>query len=105
MYYVTANPSTAQTNTVLIPAVSGERIVLQGIYISSDTETTVTFLNGTTHSVLHRLYVGARGGLVLPLVVEGVSRGLPSIVGEGVDYSTADAGNVFIGVHWRLGSQ
>ncbi len=91
MSYIRANPSTAQTNTSLVASISGTIIVVKEIYISSDTEMVVTLLNADAHTVLHRIYVGARGGLVLP-------HQFFSAQGEGLDYTTSASGNVYLAV-------
>jgi hypothetical protein len=88
-----ANPATTQTNTNLIAAKADAFVGVAHIYLSSDTEMTITLLNSETHSVVHRQYIGARGGESTPLTIR-------SIYGEGIDYSTSTNGNVFIDLEY-----
>lgn len=88
-----ANPSTQQTNTSLVAARSDRAVLLDNIYVSSDTAMTLTLVNGTTHDVIWRMYVGARGGANVPI-------GDMSAWGEGVDYTTSGAGNVFFDLRY-----
>jgi hypothetical protein len=89
MIYVRANPSTAQTNAALIAPTTNKAIRVQSIYVSSDTELTVTIVNSEAHTILWRQYVGARGGAVIPV-------DFWSTWHEGLDYTTSDAGNVYL---------
>jgi hypothetical protein len=89
MIYVRANPSTAQTNAALIAPTNNKAVHVQTIYVSSDTEMTVTIVNSESHTILWRQYVGARGGAVIPV-------DFWSTWHEGLDYTTSDAGNVFL---------
>lgn len=89
-----ANPSTQQTNTNLVPSRSGRFVNVEHIYLSSDTEMTVTILNADTHSVLWRQYVGARGGSAIPVRFK-------SAPGEGLDYTTSAIGNIYLQVEYR----
>jgi hypothetical protein len=89
-----ANPAAVQTNTALAPGVSGSVVYVEDIYVSSDTELTVTISNSVTHDVLWRQYVGARGGARFPAEFR-------SALSEGLDYSTSAAGNVFLLVNYR----
>jgi hypothetical protein len=93
--YARANPSTAQTNAELVAAVTGKSVRVSSIYVSSDTEMTLTIVNSDAHTILWRQYVGARGGLVLPV-------GFHSSVGEGLDYTTGASGNVFVLVGYEF---
>lgn len=95
MPYARANPSTQQTNTNLIAAVSGKMVRVKNIYMSSDTALTVSLENSTAHSVLWRQYVGSRGGSQ-PSDIHFLSAW-----GEGIDYSTSGAGNVFLMVEYE----
>ena len=88
-----ANPSTAQTNTVLIAARSNALVNIPFVYFSSDTELTVTLLNSVSHTVIHRQYVGARGGQGTPIFIT-------TIYGEGVDFTTSANGNVYVDVEY-----
>lgn len=88
-----ANPSTSQSNTALITAKASRHIVIKAIYISSDTAMTVSLVNGTTHDLIFRQYVGATGGTFVP--IDGL---VSSKTGEGIDYSTSSNGNVYIKV-------
>ncbi len=94
MPYVRANPSTQQTNTNLVASVSNKGVYIEKIYISSDTELTITLSNATAHDVLWRQYVGARGG-------QWADVDMLSAWHEGLDYSTSGAGNVFIAVKYQ----
>ena len=97
MSYLRANPSTQQTNTNLEPSISGTHCKISEIYVSSDTEMLVTLLNADSHTVLFRIYVGARGGVVLP-------HRFRTAVGEGIDYSTSTSGNVYMAIEFeRIG--
>jgi hypothetical protein len=97
MSIVTANPSTAQTNTNLVAAVTDRSFVIRGLYISSDTAMTVSIENAATNAtLLWRQYVAANGGVVI-----GGTPGFElarTISGEGIDYSTSAAGNVFVAI-------
>jgi hypothetical protein len=95
--YVRANPSTAQTNAALIAPTTNKGIRVQSIYVSSDTELTVTIVNSESHTILWRMYVGARGGAVVPV-------DFWSTWHEGLDYTTSTDGNVFLMVGFdRIG--
>ncbi len=94
MSYSRANPATSQTNTNIIPSISGMTVQITEWYCSSDTEMLVTLLNADAHTVLARLYVGARGGLVLP-------HSFMSAYGEGIDFTTSSNGNVYIAIEWN----
>ncbi len=97
MSYSRANPSTQQTNTNIVASIAGTTIRIEEMYISSDTEMTVTLLNADAHTVLSRLYVGARGGVVLPHTYI-------SAYGEGIDYTTSAGGNVYLAIeYYRYG--
>ena len=89
-----ANPSTTQTNTALVPAVANRAVLLDSIYVSSDTAMTLTLVNGTTHDVIWRQYVGARGGATVPIGDMGAW-------GEGVDYTTSTDGSVFFDLRYK----
>ena len=95
MSYTRANPSTQQTNTNLVASVSGTVIQVTEIYISSDTEMVVTILNADAHTVLHRIYVGARGGVVLP-------HKFFAAIGEGLDFTTSAGGNVYLALEYNI---
>ncbi len=97
MSYIRANPATAQTNTALVPSISGTHCKVHEVYVSSDTEMLVTLLNADSHTVLFRIYVGSRGGVVLP-------HSFRTAPGEGIDYSTSTNGNVYLAVEFeRIG--
>lgn len=96
MRYVSANPSTQQTNTALLAAQSDRAVRIKEVYITSDTELTVSIVNSSGHEVLFRQYVGARGGLVIKL------SDLWSAWGEGLDYTTSAAGNVYLLVGYEF---
>jgi hypothetical protein len=92
-----ANPSTAQTNAALVSAATNRGVQVSKIYVSSDTEMTVTIVNSETHDILWRQYVGARGGAVVPTLFW-------SAWNEGLDYTTSVDGNVFLLVEYhRIG--
>jgi hypothetical protein len=95
MIYARANPSTAQTNAALIAPTNNKAVRVHSIYVSSDTEMTVTIVNSEAHTILWRQYVGARGGAVIPV-------DFWSTWHEGLDYTTSDAGNVYlmVGFDW-----
>lgn len=93
MLITRANPSTQQTNAVFIPAKTNGLVKVRRIYLSSDTELTVTLVNSETHDVVFRIYVGARGGVAMPV-------NFWSAWGEGLDLSTSGAGNVYIAVEY-----
>jgi len=95
MIYVRANPSTAQTNAALIAPVNNKGVHVHNIYVSSDTELTVTIVNSEAHTILWRQYVGARGGAVIPV-------DFWSTWHEGLDYTTSANGNVYlmVGFDW-----
>ena len=97
MRHASANPSTAQTNAVLIALVAGKQVKANFIYISSDTATAVSLVDSVTHSVLWKQYVAANGGSV----VHGREL-FKTIKGEGVDLTTADASNVFVKVGYEM---
>jgi hypothetical protein len=101
MPWVRANPSTQQTNTALIAAVTNKGVRVKQVYISSDTELTVTLVNGATHDVLWRQYVGARGGQAIPLGEKQKTGGMDNQWGEGIDYTTSAGGNVFLAVEYE----
>lgn len=84
-----ANPSTQQTNTNIIVARSNALVNVPFVYFSSDTEMTITLLNSETHTVIHRQYVGARGGQGTPVHIK-------TAWGEGIDFTTSVNGNIFI---------
>ncbi len=88
-----ANPSTQQTNTNIIALDVNSLVNVAFVYISSDTELTVTLLNSVAHTVIHRQYVGARGG-------QGTPVHLTTLWGEGVDFATSGNGNVYIDLEW-----
>ncbi len=88
-----ANPSTSQTNQNIIALNATSLVNVAFVYFSSDTEMTVTLLNSVAHTVIHRQYVGARGGQAYPVH-------LTTAWGEGVDYTTSDNGNIYIDLEW-----
>ena len=97
MNVVDANPSTAQSNTALIAAQTQKIVKIRTIFISSDTALTVTLENSVTNAtLLLRQYVGADGGVALG--PGDIDESMWTISGEGVDYSTSAAGNVYIRV-------
>ena len=101
MKHAQANPTSAATNANIVPAVSGRMIRLQGVYISSDTATSVTLQNSTTHgTLLWKQNVAANGGVVSGFT-EGINLG-QTLVGEGFDYTTADDADVFILVAYEV---
>ena len=97
MRHASANPSTAQTNTVLVALAAGRQVKAKFVYISSDTAMTVTVLDSVGHNVLWRQYVAADGGSV----AEGREL-FKSIKGEGLDYTTSATGNVFLKVGYEM---
>lgn len=99
MKIATANPSTSQTNTSLVSAVSGRQLSVLGIYISSDTAMTVTLSSSSSHTALLKQYVAANGGSVQIAAPYALAR--PEW-GEGLDYSTSEAGNVWITVLYNV---
>ena len=97
MNVASANPSTAQTNTNLVAASSQKIVKVRTVFISSDTALTVTLENSTTNAtLLLRQYVGADGGVALG--PGDIDESMWTIDGEGIDYSTSAAGNVYIRV-------
>ena len=101
MNTVNANPSTAQTNTVLVAAVATKTVKVRSLYISSDTAMTVSIENSTAHSTfLAKLYVGADGGIAIG--PDAIGDSMWTIDGEGVDFTTSANGNVFIQVSYEL---
>ena len=100
MKILTANPSTAQTNTALQAAVTDRSFIVRGIFISSDTAMTVSIENSATHAtLLWKQYVAANGGVVLGgTLAHELARTLP---GEGIDYTTSANGNVFLVVMYE----
>ena len=89
-----ANPSTAQTNTALIPLTTGRHVKVSRVYVSSDTALTVSLVNSVTHDLLWRQYVGATGG-------SSAEYDFTSAISEGLDYSTSATGNVFLQVGYE----
>ena len=89
-----ANPSTAQTNQNIIALDANSLVNIPFVYFSSDTEMTVTLLNSVSHTVIHRQYVGARGG-------QGTPVHITTEWGEGVDYTTSVDGNIYIDLEWN----
>lgn len=97
MQIASANPSTAQTNAALISNPYSDRPVkIKSIWVSSDTALTVSLVDGDSHSVIWRMYVGATGGFY----GEGLDL-FQSLVGEGVDLTTSTDGNVYIKVGYE----
>jgi hypothetical protein len=92
--YTRANPTSQQTNAALIPAIPGQQIKVKNIYVSSDTELTITLVNSESHTILWRQYVGARGGVVSPC-------SWMTATGEGVDITTSASGSVYLMVGWE----
>ena len=97
MRHAQANPSTAQTNTVLVALAAGRQVKANYIFISSDTAMTVTILDSVGHNVLWRQYVPANGGSI----IQGREI-IKSIKGEGLDYTTSATGNVFVKVGYEM---
>ena len=94
------NPSTATTNGVLVPAISGKLVKIRNIFFSSDTTMEVSLENSTTHATLIiKQYVIASGGLSLGEAQLGEA--FWSIPGQGVDYTTSANGNVFIKIQYE----
>ena len=89
MRTVQANPATAQTNAALIAPTTGRHVIVNRIYVSSDTAMTVSLVNSVTHDLVWRQYVGAAGG-------SSAQYDFTSATGEGLDLTTSAAGNVFI---------
>ncbi len=89
-----ANPSTAQTNLNIIALDANSLVNIAFVYLSSDTEMTLTLLNSVAHTVIHRQYVGARGG-------QGVPVSITTAWGEGVDFTTSVDGNIYIDLEWN----
>ena len=97
MNVASANPSTAQTNTNLVAASSQKIVKVRTVFISADTAMTVTLENSTTHAtLLLRQYVDVNGGLALG--PGDIDESMWTLTGEGIDYSTSVAGNVYIRV-------
>jgi len=97
MRHAQANPSTAQTNAVLIALAAGRQVKVNYIFISSDTQLVITILDSVGHNVLWRQYVAADGGSI----IQGREI-IKSIKGEGLDYTTSGNGNVFIKVGYEM---
>jgi len=96
MKYARANPSTQQTDTVLVQGQPDHRIRVYGIFMSSDTQLVVSLEQGS--ELLWKQYLAADGGHI-----QWVDRnwGNPLIEldpGEDLTFTTSAAGNVFVGV-------
>lgn len=95
-----ANPSTAQSNTALVTGRANYSIEVYWIYVSSDTQLTLT-LEGASNVIVWRQYVAARGGHVISLAPgQGQKRDYLAklVASTDLDYSTSTAGNVFVAV-------
>ena len=90
-----ASGSGAQTNTALIAADATRQLRVFGVYASSDAQIVLTLENSAGHEDLYIQYLAADGGQV------NVSPHMPFILptwGEGLDYTTSGAANLWITV-------
>lgn len=83
--------SAQQTDSVLVPAQNGKRIVVYQLYVSAVTDTVVTFESGSTE--VWRQHVSAGGGSVVPFT--GVEW-FKTDKGVALTYTTDAATNVAI---------
>ncbi len=100
MNIATANPSTAQTNTVLVTAISGKVMKIRNIFISSDTTMEVSLENSIGHSLIIKFYPAANGGLGLGH--DQLGEAFWSLPHNGIDYTTSADGNVFIKIGYEI---
>lgn len=97
MQIASANPSTAQTNAALVAASGTRTVKIKSIFVSSDTQMTVSIVNSSTHTVIWRMYVAADGGYY------GDNLDLyQSNAGEGLDYTTSANGNAYLRVGYEI---
>ena len=92
-----SSTSTAQIDTVLVPAKAGYTIEVASIYIMVDSAMTVTFKSGVT-SKRFEAYPTANGGLIVP--ASGGQSVFDTEKGESLTFSTSSSGNCFIALSY-----
>ena len=96
--HATLDASTQQSDQQLVAAVSGKKIRVGTIYVSTDTAITVTFESSTTTAKL-KLYAGATGGVVL----DGAGQWLfETAAGESLTVTTSAVANVWVDVGYSV---
>ena len=89
--------SSAQTDTVFVPAPgAGNVIIIDSVYVSTDTAQTVSF-ESSTGSLKWRQYVAVEGGHL-----SSYRDLFQCNVNETLTYTSSAAGNVFVAVSYRI---
>ncbi len=100
MNIATVNPSTAQTNEVLVAAITGKVMKIRNIFISSDTTLEVSLENSVGHGLIIKFYPAANGGLGLGR--DQLDDAYWSLPNNGIDFTTSADGNVFIKIAYEI---
>ncbi len=100
MPYASDDQSSAQTDTVLVAAPGANtHIVVDSVFVSTDTQQTVSFESGTT-TLKWRQYAAANGGHLVSY------RNVFECDGnETLTYTSSAAGNVFVAVKYHIQSR
>lgn len=97
MAFASDSQSTAQTDKQLVAAPgAGKRIVVQSIFVSTDTAQTVSLESGTS-TLKWRQFAAANGG--------HTHAGKPSFECDenaALTYTSSAAGNIFVAVHYEI---
>jgi len=94
--------STAQTDTSLVAAPgAGSQIAVTSLYISTDTQQTVSLETGNS-TLRWRQYCSANGGSVANVGDSVKDELFRCADNEALTYTSSAAGNIFVSVQYRV---
>ncbi len=100
MPFVNDDQSTAQTDTSLVAAPgAGKYVVVDSVFVSTDTQQTVSFESGTS-TLKWRQYAAANGGHLA-----SYREMFECDVNEALTYTSSAAGNVFVAIKYHIQSR